>query len=169
MSFGIPYMGSKRGIAKELVDFMLQANPNAKYFYDLCGGGGAMSFEALKRNRFEKVFYNELNTGVTELIRKIQADGVTDEFYRWISREEFQERKNENSWHGGLIKTCWSFGNNQRGYLFGEKIENTKRLLHEIVVNRCSISKSTFDNLTGLLNRSVKPPLLSGGYKLHSL
>jgi hypothetical protein len=143
-------MGSKRVIAKELVDFMVQANPNAKYFYDLFGGGAAMSFEVLKRNRFEKVFYNELNTGVTELLKKIQKDGVTDEFYRWISREEFHTRRNEPTWQGGLLQTCWSFGSKQKDYLYGKHIEEPKRLLHEIIVNRCSIAKSRFESLTGL-------------------
>jgi site-specific DNA-adenine methylase len=52
MSLGIPYMGSKRKIAKPLIDYMLNSNPNAKYFYDLFGGGGDMSFEALQRRRF---------------------------------------------------------------------------------------------------------------------
>ena len=47
MSLGIPYMGSKRKIAKPLIDYMLNSNPNAKYFYDLFGGGGAMSLICL--------------------------------------------------------------------------------------------------------------------------
>ena len=36
---GIPYMGSKREIAKDLVDFILKENPNCKYVYDLFAGG----------------------------------------------------------------------------------------------------------------------------------
>ena len=36
---------------------MLKENPNAKYFYDLFGGGGAMSFDALQRPQLKQVFY----------------------------------------------------------------------------------------------------------------
>ena len=44
---GIPYMGSKRKIAKELMDYMLANTPNATAFYDLFGGGAAMSLTNL--------------------------------------------------------------------------------------------------------------------------
>jgi site-specific DNA-adenine methylase len=53
---GIPYMGSKRKHANALICKMLEIKPNAKYFYDLFGGGGAMSFAALKKGMM--VFYN---------------------------------------------------------------------------------------------------------------
>ena len=46
--YGIPYMGSKRKLAKKIVDYILQNNSNMKYFNDLFGGG-AISFEMLKR------------------------------------------------------------------------------------------------------------------------
>lgn len=150
MSLGIPYMGSKRKIAKPLIDYMLNSNPNAKYFYDLFGGGGAMSFEALQRKRFKKVFYNEFNEAIVNLLIKIKTDGVTSEFYEWIDRETFNKHKDGNCWKSGLIKTCWSFGNNQISYLFGSNIEGNKRLLHEIIVNRCNISRLEFEKLTGL-------------------
>jgi hypothetical protein len=143
-------MGGKRVIAKQLIDYILNSNPNAKYFYDLFGGGGAVSFEALKRKRFKTVYYNELNTGVVELLKKIRTDGVTPDFYKWVSREDFHLHRNKDTWYGGLVKTCWSFGNNQRSYLFGKDIEENKRLLHEIVVNKCDVSRALFKELTGL-------------------
>jgi len=37
---GIPYMGSKRKLAPKIVDFILAENPQAKYVFDLFGGGG---------------------------------------------------------------------------------------------------------------------------------
>lgn len=150
MSLGIPYMGSKRKIAKPLIDYMLNSNPNAKYFYDLFGGGGAMSFEALQRKRFKKVYYNEFNEAIVNLLIKIKNDGITSEFYEWIDRETFNKYKDGNCWKSGLVKTCWSFGNNQISYLFGSNIEENKRLLHEIIVNRCNISRLEFEKLTGL-------------------
>ena len=56
---GIPYMGSKRKLAKPIIDYILANNPNTKYIYDLFGGGGAISFEALKRKKIQKVHYND--------------------------------------------------------------------------------------------------------------
>ena len=147
---GIPYMGSKRKLAKPIIDYIVANNPKAVYFYDLFGGGGAISFEALKRKQFKKVFYNELNTGVCELLKKIRTDGVTPEFYKWVSREEFDTHKNDDTWYGGLLATCWSFGGNQRSYLFSAKIEEDKRLLHEVVVNKCKVARTALKERTGL-------------------
>jgi site-specific DNA-adenine methylase len=48
MYYGIPYMGSKRKIAGEIVDFIANHSRHARHFYDLFGGGGAVSFAALQ-------------------------------------------------------------------------------------------------------------------------
>lgn len=90
MKLGLPYMGGKRKLAKPIIDEILQANPKTKYFYDLFGGGGAISFEALKRKKIKKVVYNELNTGIVELLKKIQKEGVTKEFYKWLVRDNLE-------------------------------------------------------------------------------
>lgn len=74
MELGIPYMGSKRKLSKTIIDYILIHNPNVKYIYDLFGGGGSMSFEALQRKQIKKVFYNELNTGVTERLNHCKRD-----------------------------------------------------------------------------------------------
>lgn len=70
MSLGIPYMGSKRKLVSKIISHIKKYNPNCKYFYDLFGGGGAVSLEALKH--FENVYYNELDTGVVRLLEKIR-------------------------------------------------------------------------------------------------
>lgn len=149
-------MGSKRKIAGKLVDYMLANTPSAKYVYDLFGGGGAMSFEFMQRPQIERVHYNELNTGVVELLRKIMADGVTDEFYQWVTRDEFNQIKKGDDWRAGLIKTCCSFGNSQKQYLFGRSIEADKELLHRIVVDKCLKSLDAFNVKHGdVINRDV--------------
>ena len=144
LKLGIPYKGGKRQLSKKIIDFILAENPNCKYFYDLFGGGGAMSFEALQRPQIEKVFYNEIDTGMTELIKKIRMDGITPDFYNWVTREQYHALKNGITWQSGLIKTCWSFGNNGWTYIFGKPIEEKKRLLHEIIVNKCAESRGLF-------------------------
>jgi site-specific DNA-adenine methylase len=113
---------------------MANANPNAVHFYDLFGGGGAMSFTALRSGFFESVHYSELNTAIVALLEKIRTDGVTPEFYQWIDRERFFELIKGDDWLAGLAQTCWSFGNNQKSYLYGRKIEQVKRLAHDEVM-----------------------------------
>jgi site-specific DNA-adenine methylase len=108
----------------------------------LFGGGGAITFEALKRKQFKKVIYNELDTGIVELLKKIQRDGVTDEFYKWVSKETFDKLKKEDTWESGLIRTCWSFGSTQKQYAFGAGVEELKRLMHASVVDCCEESLS---------------------------
>jgi len=130
MQYAIPYMGSKRKLAQKIVDYILEMNPGTKYIYDLFGGGGAISFEFLQRKSIEKVVYNELNTGVCELLKDIMKNGVTDKYTQWIDCETFNAHKNDDDWFGGLCKCVWSFGNNQKNYLFGKDIEQLKKEAH---------------------------------------
>lgn len=66
---GVPYMGSKRKYADALICKMLEIQPGAKYFYDLFGGGAAMSFAALQKGM--TVFYNEKQTDMVDFLRFI--------------------------------------------------------------------------------------------------
>jgi site-specific DNA-adenine methylase len=47
----IPYMGSKLKLAQQIVGYMIQHNPAADTYYDLFGGGGAITFELLRRGK----------------------------------------------------------------------------------------------------------------------
>jgi site-specific DNA-adenine methylase len=147
---GLPYQGSKRKLSKTLIDYIIEHNPNATVFYDLFGGGGAMTFEALKRKRFKKVIYNELDTGIVELLKKIQKDGVTDEFYKWVSKETFDKLKKENTWVGGLARTCWSFGSGHTSYAYAVEKEENVRLMHAVVANGCKESLVELSNAYGI-------------------
>ena len=160
-------MGSKRVLAEPIINHIIDHNPNVKYLYDLFGGGGAISFEAVQRKQFDIVFYNELNTSIVELLRKIMNDGVTDEFYRWVSREEYKEKVNGNDWFAGLLKSCWSFGNNQKDYMFGKDIEEIKREAHEyLMVNGYD---KTADSRTRLLKRFKSDKDITSRFDLQQL
>lgn len=150
INLGMPYMGSKRKLAPKILEYIINNNPNCKYFFDLFGGGGAISFMALQYPQIEKVFYNELNTGVVELLRKVLADGVTSEMYQWIDRETFNKHKTDSDWFGGLCKVIWSFGNSQKDYLFGKDKEHKKHLLHNIIVDKCEKSLEELNEIMGL-------------------
>ena len=118
---GLPYMGSKRKLAKPIIDYILKHNPDTKYFYDVFGGSGAMSFEAIQRRQTKEVFYNDFNTGVVELLKKLQKEGVTPDMYKWVDRDTFNKHKDDDTWYGGYLSTVWSFGNNKdKGYLFSK-------------------------------------------------
>ena len=49
---GIPYMGSKRKLAPEILKCITQRHPNLTGFYELFGGGGSISFTAIRDYRF---------------------------------------------------------------------------------------------------------------------
>lgn len=141
--FRIPYMGSKRTISEELFQKMLEIKPNAKYFFDLFGGGGAMSFLAIQLGL--KTHYNEKQKGMVDFLNYILKRAIKgekgqygifpDDFYKFITKEEFSVLKNEDSIKGQFARICYSFGNNQKGYAFGD-IEEWKHLAHDIVVFR---------------------------------
>jgi len=128
-------MGSKRKLAPKILTHIVKENPKAKYFYDLFGGGASISAMALQVKQFKKVHYNEYNPAIVNLLKHLIEHGVTEEMYKWMSREEFEKNKGRTDWYGGLLKTVWSFGNNQKGYLFGKDLEDSKRMLHYIVVD----------------------------------
>lgn len=151
----IPYMGSKRKIAEELMQKMLEIKPKVKYFYDLFGGGGAMSFYALQCGL--KVHYNEKQKGMVDLLEYIlnrarnkekgQYGIFPDDFYNFITREEFFKLKDEDSIKGQFARIVYSFGNSQRAYLFGKDIEYQKQLGHNIVMFCCEKSLKEFNQL----------------------
>ena len=155
-NFRLPYMGSKNKIAVDLLREMLKVKPKAKYFYDLCGGGGSLSFTASQIGL--KTHYNELQTSLVNFIDYIfnrlekglkgQYGLFPDDFYNFIDREEFMKLKNQDSIKGQFARICYSFGNNQKSYLFGD-IEKTKHLAHNIVMFRCEKSLKEFNNLLG--------------------
>jgi len=130
MSYGIPYMGSKSKICRDICGIF----PPADNFYDLFGGGFSVTHFMLKYRAkdFKQFHFNEIRPGVCDLIKDSMAGKYSyDKFSPpWISREEFFERKEIDAY----VKLIWSFGNNGECYLFGKDIELTKRSMHMAVV-----------------------------------
>jgi site-specific DNA-adenine methylase len=127
-NYGFPYMGSKDKIA----DRIITALPAGKRLVDLFGGGGSISHCAVLSNKWGTVVYNELNQLAVKLFKSaINGDYSHDKFKpAWVSREDFFAQKDSS----GYVKYIWSFGNKGNSYLFGEDIENYKRILHNAVV-----------------------------------
>jgi len=144
MKYGITYMGSK----SDIVASIAMNFPKAENFYDLFGGGMSMThYLAAKRpNAFKNLYYNDLNPGLAELLQKAIA-GEYGEGYKmpWVSRDEFHAKKSQDA----FIRILWSFGNNQKGYLFAPGIEAYKKSAHMAVVfdefDKTAISVLGFD------------------------
>jgi len=128
--YGIPYMGSKAGIAASIaMNF-----PPAEHFYDLFGGGFAISHYMLKNksHKYKHFHYNEIKSDIVELVKQsINGDFNYDKYKpEWVSRNDFLKYKDTNAY----IRCLWSFGNGQKNYLFGEDIEAYKKSMHMAVV-----------------------------------
>ena len=124
MKFGMPYMGSKNSIAAWIVNQL----PPARHFYDIFGGGGAITHAAVLSGKYRHVHYNELNPLVCKGFEMAINGGFKDET-RWISREDFFRLRNTDPY----AAICFSFGNNLRDYIYGKDIEDYKRALHYLI------------------------------------
>ena len=121
MRYGIPYVGSKNKIAEKIIDKL----PPAKHFYDLFGGGGAMTHCALMSGKYEFVHYNEFNP----LVFKVFKMAINGEFKgenRWISKEDFEKLKDSDPY----VACCYSFGNDLKTYCYAIDREPFKKAVH---------------------------------------
>ncbi|MCF0243465.1 MAG: DNA adenine methylase [Bacteroidaceae bacterium] len=126
MNYGLPYQGSKSGIARWVVEQM----PAAETFVDLFAGGCAVTHAAMLSGKYRRFLVNDVLGDVTQLF--IDAvSGKFDNETRWISREDFFRLKDTDPY----IRLMWSFANNQRNYLYSEEIEPYKRALHYAVMD----------------------------------
>ena len=124
-SWGLPYMGSKNSIAKDIVN----ALPRGERLVDLFAGGCAITDYALKNtNKFSRFLVNDLNGWSPQMYVKALAGGFKDE-ERWISRQDFFRLKDTDPY----VKLCFSFGNNLKDYMYSTELEPYKRALHHII------------------------------------
>lgn len=125
MRYGIPYVGSKNKIAEKIIDKL----PPAKHFYDLFGGGGAMTHCALLSGKYDVVHYNELNPLVFKAF-KMALNGEFKGENRWISKEDFERLKDTDPY----VACCYSFGNDFKTYAYGKNSELFKKAVHYSIV-----------------------------------
>lgn len=130
--YGIPYMRSKQKLVDKVVPFLLSRHPDIKHFYDLFGGGGSISLYAVRKYPHINVHYNELSTAIGGLMEYLRDGG--DLPFEWVSRAKFEKEYTGTDWYAGLLQTCWTFGNNQKSYLYGLDIQDYKEALTELVM-----------------------------------
>ena len=117
----MPYKGSKNSIAAGIIGIL----PPAKHFYDIFGGGGAMTHAAALSGKYQYIHYNELNPLICKGF-KMAVNGEFKNERRWISREYFNAHKGDDPY----VAICWSFGNNLRNYLYSKELEPIKKAVH---------------------------------------
>lgn len=137
--YGIVYMGSKEKIL-HMIDYIFHREHNKKYMIDLFAGGMSVSAFALFTTKFN-VISNDINEYVIDLYREILNGGENFKLkkYDWISREHFIEVRDNPSkfqkWYVGYVLNVWSFGCNQKDYLYAFDLEENKHAMHEALVN----------------------------------
>ena len=128
MRYGLPYKGSKNGIAEWIVDNL----PSAEVFVDLFFGGGAVTHRAMLTGKYKRFIVNDIDARLPKLFLECAYGKHTVEKHlEWVSREEFHKRKDEDAY----IALVWSFGNNGKDYIYGENVEDYKHAYHLAVFN----------------------------------
>lgn len=125
--WGVPYKGSK----SQIVDRLIEAIPykGVDNFYDLFAGGCAVTHKMLLEGRYKHCYANDIDGRALRLFR----DGIDGKYAletRWVSREDFYKLKDTDPY----ISCCWSFGNNQRDYLYSKAIEPYKKACHYAII-----------------------------------
>lgn len=125
--WGVPYKGSK----SQIVDRLIEVIPykGVDNFYDLFAGGCAVTHKMLLEGRYRHCYANDIDGRALRLFR----DGMDGKYAletRWVSREDFFKLKDTDPY----ISCCWSFGNNQRDYLYSKAIEPYKKACHYAII-----------------------------------
>ena len=150
--YGAAYQGSKSKIANDIISLL----PARKYFIDAFSGGGALAHCALESGKFEHIIANDLQTKeILEAHFLWTPEQHLDFQKKWITKEEFEKTDNL------YIKTCWSFSNNRKAYIYSKDCYEYKRLLHNAICFRnykefedyCGIDLSEIDSYDNLNER----------------
>ena len=150
--YGAAYQGSKSKIADEIISLL----PARKYFIDAFSGGGALAHCAFESGKFEHIIANDLQTKDILEAHFLWTPEQHLEFQKkWITKEEFEQTDNL------YIKTCWSFSNNRKAYIYSNACYEYKRLLHNAICFRnykefedyCGIDLSEIDSYDDLNER----------------
>lgn len=130
--YGIPYMGSKQKLVDKIVPFILNRHPGVDSFYDLFGGGGSVSLYVVRKYPHLDVVYNERSKAISALMQHLKDGG--DIPLDFVTREQFEAGYKGDDWYAGLLQCAWTFGNNQKSYLYGLPLQDFKQALAELVV-----------------------------------
>ena len=128
--YGFGYVGSK----SEICDYIIPYFPRAENFYDLFGGGFAMTHAMMlrRKNHYKKFIYNEIRKDVVDFLKDILSGKFNSKNFKikWVSREEFNNKKHKDF----FIENIWSYGYNESTYLYEKKRERFAKSVHNAIV-----------------------------------
>lgn len=136
----LPYMGSKRKLAKDIYHVISSKN-NTGIFVDPFCGGFAVSEEFLKHGW--DIYASDINKYIIALLRAVLFgdDWLNKQLTKpdFITREEFFDIiRNPDKYDDcvvGFVQCIWSFGNKGTTYLYGKPVEYIKHITHNYVIN----------------------------------
>lgn len=112
-SFGLPYVGSKNQLAKDIIGLI----PPCKHFYDLFGGGGAITHYASLSGKWDTVHYNDYdNFTVKYFENALYGKWNTKKVY---TRNDFYRLKDKDPY----VAYVWSFQSKGQQYFSGVEKE----------------------------------------------
>lgn len=131
---GLPYQGSKKRVAKQIVAVIRQNFGGGMKVYDLFGGGGSVTAECLLNG--VDVHYNDLCPISGAMLRRVI--GGSREWLKTlcIGRDEFLHIRSllERTVDEEIKLLVNSFGNNRKDYLYGkDKADIKHRIALEII------------------------------------
>lgn len=143
ISYGIPHIGSKNLIARWVVDNL----PPAQHFYDLFGGGGAITHAAILSGKFGDFHINDNNEKLLLFTHAIC--GKYSNIPNWVSCKQFHLPTTPI-----YEKTIYSYGNNGVCYLYSPVLEEYQQLFYKAIIlrdyeaykNKYSIDLETADD-----------------------
>lgn len=123
---GLPYQGSKKKVAKKIVEIIKQNFGADKTIYDVFGGGGAITAECLINGLDVK--YNDHCGFITAAFQKVISSDREWLKTLIISREEFLKirAKQEKTLDDELKLLVNSFGNKRQDYLYAKPHADAK-------------------------------------------
>ncbi len=126
---GLPYQGSKKKVAKKIVEIIKQNFGTDKIVYDVFGGGGAITAECLINGL--DVRYNDHCEFITAAFQKVISSDRDWLKTLIVNREDFFKiREKQNKTLDDELKLLGnSFGYNRTDYLYGKSFADDKYCL----------------------------------------
>ena len=121
--YGIGYQGSKNKVAEWVVSNL----PPATRLYDLFAGGCAITHCAMMQGKYKEIVCNDVTDSAIFFYDALNGK-YNDRVNEWVSRADFERLKSVDP----CIRICWSFGNDQKSYLFAKEKEPYMKALWDM-------------------------------------
>ena len=121
--YGIGYQGSKNKVAEWVVSNL----PSATRLYDLFAGGCAITHCAMMQGKYKEIVCNDVTDSAIFFYDALDGK-YNDRVNQWVSRADFERLKSIDP----CIRICWSFGHDQKSYLFAKEKEPYMKALWDM-------------------------------------